>query len=56
MYPDFPNTVKKKQQVVDLNLARDVKAYAKSWLDMMNQYSTIGHPSTLPPLNRSLNI
>ncbi len=36
MYPNFPNTRPQAQQVVDLKLARDLKAYAQSWLQVMN--------------------
>ncbi|HEY9708166.1 MAG TPA: hypothetical protein V6D48_08170 [Oculatellaceae cyanobacterium] len=36
MYPNFPNTRPPTQQVVDLKLARDLKAYAQSWLQVMN--------------------
>ena len=32
MYPNVPNTRPPTQQVVDLKLARDLRAYAKSWL------------------------
>jgi hypothetical protein len=35
MYPDFPNTLPPEQQVIDLKLARELKAYAKSWLEVM---------------------
>ena len=37
MYPDFPNTLPKKQQVVDLKFVRDRKAYAQSWVILMKR-------------------